>query len=616
MKKMNDLASRIQSLYEQLVIEVEHAVEQYPVHHREKSRNNLLAYHALQKHSINDLEMLLKECGLSSIRESQSHLFFTLQKILENLGVHPIKPPPLSAISPSGARLISRLRANLALGKINGSRNTRIMVTLDSRMLGQPSMIDNLLANGMEIARINCAHDDPEIWASFIKMVRESERRLNIPCKIYMDLGGPKVRLGAFHKEKKPLKIHVPAVSFGKRMELSGYIDLYAQESKVMKGMASQDTFVLTVTNKDIFKKMQKGDNILFRDLKSRSRTLKIVEILSDSRVKVMLDKTSLIDENVVFQHKEGKFSIHSINSSPVDIKVKKGDILRLYLDNSRLGHAATEHEPAGVPVTLAKAFRNVIPNDRIFIDDGKISGTVHHVQKDFIDIKIHFPAIGYVKVKERKGINLPDSLLELNVPAITEKDIEDLPFIAEHADMIGISFVHRPNDLIKLRKELDKLAANKMTVITKIETKSAFQHLARIMMEGLNFHRFAVMIARGDLVIETGPEQLSQIQDEILAMCTAAHIPVILATGILDRLTKNGIPARSEITDASYGGQADAVLLNKGPYIIQSVKLLDLLLQTDTDPASGRQYYRNKCEQLGLFMPSFRNKLPVRRQM
>lgn len=612
---MTDLASRIQSLYEQVVTEVERAVVQYPVRQGEKSRNNLLAYHALQKHPINDLEMLLKERGLSSVRESQPHIMYTFQKIMENLGVHFLPPSHFSALSPSEARLISRLRTDFALGNIVGGRHTRIMVTLDSRMLDQPSIIDHLLINGMEIARINCAHDHPDIWKSLIQTVRESEQRLHIPCKIYMDLAGPKVRLGAFHKEKKPLKIQVLTDLSGKGKEVSGFLDLSAQESKVMKGIDGQNTFVLAVRNKDMFKEAQKGDDIFFHDVKNRPRTLKIGEFLSHSRMKVTVDQTSLIDEHVVFQHKAGKFSIHSINPSPVEIKVKRGDILRLYLNDTRPGHAATEHEPAGVPITLPKAFRNVMPDDRIFIDDGKINGIVHQVQKDFIDVKIHFPTIGYAKVKEGKGINLPDSLVDLNVPAITEKDFQDLPFIAKHADMVGISFVHRPNDLIKLRKELEQLSADDITVIAKIETKSAFQHLARIIIEGLNFQRFAVMIARGDLVIETGPEHLSHIQDEILAMCTAAHIPVIWATGILERLTKKGIPARSEITDASYGKRADAVMLNKGPYIIQSVKLLDRLLQTG-DEFILSSPYRQGCHQPGLFIPSFRKKLSVRQHV
>ncbi|WP_339163309.1 pyruvate kinase [Siminovitchia sp. FSL W7-1587] len=566
---MTDLASRIQSLYEQVVTEVERAIAQYPVRQGEKSRNNLLAYHALQKHPINDLEMLLKERGLSSVRESLPHIMYTLQKIMENLGVHFLPPSHLSALSPFEARLISRIRTDLALGNIVGGRHTRIMVTLDSRMLDQPSIMDHLLINGMEIARINCAHDHPDIWESLIQMVRESEQRLHIPCKIYMDLAGPKVRLGAFHKEKKPLKIQVPTDLSGKWKEVSGFLDLSAPESKVMKGIDGQNTFVLAVRNKDMFKEAQKGDDIFFRDVKNRPRTLKIDECVSHSRMKVTVDQTSLIDEHVVFQHKAGKFSIHSIHPSPVEIKVKRGDILRLYLNEARPGHAATEHEPAGVPVTLPKAFRNVMPDDRIFIDDGKINGVVHQVQKDFIDVKIQFPTIGYAKVKEGKGINLPDSLVDLNVPAITEKDFQE----------------------------------------------SAFQHLARIIIEGLNFQRFAVMIARGDLVIETGPEHLSHIQDEILAMCTAAHIPVIWATGILERLTKKGIPARSEITDASYGKRADAVMLNKGPYIIQSVKLLDRLLQTGDEFISGSPY-RQAWHQPGLFIPSFRKKLPVRQHM
>jgi pyruvate kinase len=120
------------------------------------------------------------------------------------------------------------------------------------------------------------------------------------------------------------------------------------------------------------------------------------------------------------------------------------------------------------------------------------------------------------------------------------------------------------------------------LAVVAKIETKDAVHQTARIILEGLKFKSFGIMIARGDLAVEVGPENLAIAQDEILKICSAAYIPAIWATGVLEKLTKTGVPSRAEITDASYGKQAACIMLNKGPYIIEALKTLKSILQTD----------------------------------
>ena len=82
-------------------------------------------------------------------------------------------------------------------------------------------------------------------------------------------------------------------------------------------------------------------------------------------------------------------------------------------------------------------------------------------------------------------------------------------------------------------------------------------------------------MVARGDLGVEVGFERLSEVQEEILWLCEAAHIPVIWATQVLESLAKGGIPSRAEVTDAAMSSRAECVMLNKGPYILQTVKFL-----------------------------------------
>ena len=86
-------------------------------------------------------------------------------------------------------------------------------------------------------------------------------------------------------------------------------------------------------------------------------------------------------------------------------------------------------------------------------------------------------------------------------------------------------------------------------------------------------------MIARGDLAIECGYERLAEVQEEILWICEAAHMPVIWATQVLETLAKAGLPSRAEVTDAAMSVRAECVMLNKGPYIVESLETLDNIL-------------------------------------
>jgi pyruvate kinase len=87
-------------------------------------------------------------------------------------------------------------------------------------------------------------------------------------------------------------------------------------------------------------------------------------------------------------------------------------------------------------------------------------------------------------------------------------------------------------------------------------------------------------MIARGDLAVECGYERMAEIQEEILWVCEAAHMPVVWATQVLENLAKTGMPSRAEITDAAMGERAECVMLNKGPYLCDAVAALDDILQ------------------------------------
>src|SRR5262245_25659900 len=175
--------------------------------------------------------------------------------------------------------------------------------------------------------------------------------------------------------------------------------------------------------------------------------------------------------------------------------------------------------------------------------------------------------------LKAEKGINLPDTALDM--PALTDKDLEDLAFLANRADLVALSFVHNAADIDRLYAELDRLGAHDLGVILKIENRSAFDHLPERRMPASKRRRSAGMVARGDLGVEIGFERLAEVQEEIIWLTEAAQVPVIWATQVLESLAKNGLPSRGEVTDAAMSTRSECVMLNKGPYIGHALRFL-----------------------------------------
>jgi len=150
---------------------------------------------------------------------------------------------------------------------------------------------------------------------------------------------------------------------------------------------------------------------------------------------------------------------------------------------------------------------------------------------------------------------------------------------VVKHADAVNYSFVNNIDDVQELLDELKELHAE-IGIILKIETKEAYRNLPGILLKAMENYPVGVMIARGDLAIEAGWKNFAIIQEEIMQMCEAAHLPDIWATQVLESLAKKGTPTRAEITDAAMAQRADCIMLNKGPYIEKAVRMLDKVVR------------------------------------
>ena len=226
------------------------------------------------------------------------------------------------------------------------------------------------------------------------------------------------------------------------------------------------------------------------------------------------------------------------------------------------------------------EVFERLAPGATVSIDDGALHGVVAGRAPGGFLVRISRARLGGVKLRAGKGLNFPN--VDLGLDPLTDKDREDLDFIVGHADLIGYSFVQTAGHVAALQAELARRTADwrQLPLVGKIETPLAVRNLPEIIVAAAGRQPFAVMIARGDLAVEMGFERVAELQEEIMWVCEAAHVPVIWATQVLEGLVKEGLPSRGEMTDAAMAARAECVMLNKGPNAAGAVEVLDRLLR------------------------------------
>jgi len=274
------------------------------------------------------------------------------------------------------------------------------------------------------------------------------------------------------------------------------------------------------------------------------------------------------------------------IEGQPGALHLNQGDVLHLTKPHpdsaSGLPTEGTEDslgdDGLQIACTLPQVIDQATVGERIWFDDGRIGGVIRQKHPHHLSIEITQARESGEKLSGDKGINLPDSQLDL--PPLTDKDFNDLGVMAAHADLVGLSFVHEPSDVRLLRDTLHELGRDDMGMVLKIETLRGFENLPALMLAAMGARAAGVMIARGDLAVECGYERLAEVQEEILWCTEAAHMPVIWATQVLESMVKTGLPSRAEISDAGLGVRAECVMLNKGPYITQAIQTLDDILK------------------------------------
>ncbi len=549
------------------------------------SATNLLHYLALRRHDLRQLQADLASFGLSSLGRSESQVAANLDAVLNALCCIARRPVKDFEQDPSGfiaGKLLLEENTTALLGPAPQGRRVRIMVTMPTEAASVYPLVRDLLKSGMNCMRINAAHDNEDAWARMVENLRRAERELGQQCTVLMDLPGPKLRTGPTASIPGVIKIQPKRDRFGNVVE-TAKICLRPIENPETSP-ANVDA-VLNVPA-EWLSSLEMGQRIKFLDARGKARSMTVSTALEGSRLAESNQTSYVTSATILEVFTDGIAKVYRIGELPPvreSIVLKPGDVLHLLptQDGGKTGIRDEQGrylQPPSIGVTLPEIFSDVRPGETIWFDDGKIGGVIRGVDENKIVVEVTKGRAKGERLRGDKGINLPDT--ELSLPALTAGDIALLPFIARHADLIGYSFVRRPSDIHLLQTELAKAGGSNLGLILKIETRKAFERLPELIFAAMRSSRVGVMIARGDLAVECGYERTGELQEEIMWIAEAAHVPAIWATQVLENLAQKGQLSRAEITDAAMAERAECVMLNKGPFVIDAVKVLDDVLR------------------------------------
>jgi pyruvate kinase len=584
-RSVRRLSARLEHVRTSL-IELEQDVDLSTFGVQRESARNLLHYLAFRQFDLRREQDRLSHWALSSLGRSESHVLYNLDTVLgwlnRLLGRAPeARPFPSGPDPEQGRRILSR-NARALLGPTRAGRGERIMVTMPEEAATDEHLVRALVEGGMDCARINCAHDGPADWAGMITHLHRAERALGRRVKIEMDLPGPKVRTGAIRAGPPVVKLRPGRDPFGRVLTPASVWLVPVSGSP--RGPCDGPALTLP---EDWLRRRHRGEHVTFLDARGARRRLRLVR-RAGYGWRGELRKTAYVTTGttIVGTSQDGEDDpapVGSVPSVEQRIRLKVGDQLLLTLrpdpgEDAQRDVKGKVLRPAHIPCTFPEALKLVRPGDAVWLDDGKIGSVARSANSDGLLVEVTHAAEAGTLLGADKGINLPDT--DLKLPPIPPSDLETLRFIVRNADLVGYSFVHSAEDLRRLRVELARLGRPKMGVVLKIETRRAFEELPGILLEALRQPPMGVMIARGDLAVEVGFARLAEVQEEILWLCEAAHLPAIWATQVLEELAKSGIPSRAEVTDAAMGERAECVMLNKGPHIVEAVHALDSILR------------------------------------
>ena len=540
----------------------------HPDHHADAV--NLTHYLALRQADVRSLQRNLGARGVSSMARCEGHVLATVETVRAELDASTARPlPPELGFQASRAALDRNTDA--LFGPRPQGRVPRIMVTLPSEAASDYALVRRFVSSGMDVARINGAHDDPDAWEQMARNVRKASTELDRHCRVCVDLPGPRLRTG-------PLVEGPRLVRLRPERDLRG-VAVAPALAVLTGGEASHGgTPPALPVDAAWLERRKLGDTLHLVDTRGARRRLAVVaEKVGELTLEVW--DTTYIETGAELRCARDVTRIGRVPPVPQYHLLGVGD--RIGLTRNLEPADPWTHGQQGmarIGCSVSAAFEAAQPGHRVVLDDGKLSGVVEQASPDEIVVRIVSASPRGSKLRAEKGINLPET--DLPVPAVTEADLPLLQVAAAHADMVALSSIRHERDVDALQDFLSQVGAVGLGRVLRVETEAAFSRLPEILMHAMRSQLVGVMVAPGDPAVEVGDERLAEMQEEILWVCESAHLPVIWGTGVLDQLARTGQPSRAELTNAAMAQRAECVMSGQGPYVDTAMIVLDSILR------------------------------------
>jgi len=423
------LIPALESLRQQ-ALDLEHkqqaAVARVHPRHQDSARN-LLHYLALRQTDIRELQQDLSLLGLSRLGRAEAHALSSMDAVLDALsalaGVRRNgHRSPTSVDIKTGSMHLNEHAGEL-LGAASGKRGTRIMVTMPSEAAGDPELVRRLLVAGMDIMRINCAHDDAAAWLAMIANLRAAEKATGRACRVYADLAGPKLRTGRIRPVGR-------LTEFKTQRDVWGRVTTPARIWLTPRGRPEIPTVTAdTILPLDdaLLQAVHATDTLDVDDTRGSRRHLVMKERFGDSWL-AHCHQRAYIGDGAECRLYRGDELIAQGTVGPLPevfqpIVLHEGDTLLLSREDREGAPADLDGEgrpvsPAAIPCTLDAVFDAAQPGQAVWFDDGKIGGRIQSNQDGVIAVEITQAAPNGSKLRSEKGINLPDT--DLDIPALS----------------------------------------------------------------------------------------------------------------------------------------------------------------------------------------------------
>ena len=591
------------------------AISRVAENHRDGAVN-LVHYAELRQHDIRSVQGGLASIGATRLSTAEPAVLARLQAARNVLSAYNGEPLKYTDVEVRDAFALAddilEDHATDLFGYSSDETHSRIMVTLPTEAGDDPDLVRGFVDAGMELARINCAHDGPDVWKRMIDHVHTAAREAGREIKVAMDLAGPKVRTGQIAPGPEVGRARVTRAETGlvltpSKIWLTANDLPEGEHPPVPADLPGRPTLPLRV-DRPWLEGLAEGDVIDLWDNRDSKRKFTVTR-LENGGVLAEGQQNAYITNSTLLQCDYTKSRVSGVPATEQKLRLHVGDTLIL-TDDQTPAHPEPGRTPR-ISCTLPEAVRAIEVGQRVLFDDGSIAGRAVDKRADGehteVELTIDYAGPNGTNLAAYKGINLPETVLPL--PSLTEEDIEAFRFVAEHGDIANVSFIRDTDDVAFVLDTLEQIAqesdnperVRQLGIVLKIETIPAYENLCQVLLAGMRHPNLGIMIARGDLAVELGFDRMAEVPRLIAQMAEAAHVPVVMATQVLESLAKSGLPTRAEITDAAYALRSEAVMLNKGPHIADAIRILHTL---STKLGRSQRKNRQMLRQIGSWMP------------